>query len=287
MFLRPNLLHFSILKRLSFPPRPARAYTTTPLRHDATPYVRYIAIDNPRKGNALSLSVLESLEHQLLAVNPGWKYFGRDWEVPWEGDDAALERFWKPLNREVKVVILRSEGEGVFSSGHDLKEISCYPTSTLDSTLHAKIFDACNRVMILIRELPQPVIAQVSTSVRLFCTTPSVPLSLNLPSKSLHRLLLTGTPIPASEALSLHLISHVSPHDTLASDTLALAEGIARASGRVLALGKYAVRTHAEMVGLREKYEFGAKVMRWNVRLGDAKEGVAAFLGKRGAVFKD
>ncbi|RUP06185.1 ClpP/crotonase-like domain-containing protein [Jimgerdemannia flammicorona] len=274
MFLRPNLLHFSILKRLSFPPRPARAYTTTPLCHDATPYVRYIAIDNPRKGNALSLSVLESLEHQLLAVNPGWKYFGRDWEVPWEGDDAALERFWKPLNREVKVVILRSEGEGVFSSGHDLKEIRLNPT--------------CQDIRCLQSgDDIDPRTTSTGYRTGLFCTTPSVPLSLNLPSKSLHRLLLTGTPIPASEALSLHLISHVSPHDTLASDTLALAEGIARASGRVLALGKYAVRTHAEMVGLREKYEFGAKVMRWNVRLGDAKEGVAAFLGKRGAVFKD
>lgn len=35
----------------------------------------------------------------------------------------AVERFWEPLNHDVKVVILRSEGENVFSSGHDLNEI--------------------------------------------------------------------------------------------------------------------------------------------------------------------
>lgn len=59
------------------------------------------------------------------------------------------------------------------------------------------------------------------------------------------------------------------------------------ASGRVLALGKYAVRAHAKMADEREKYEFSGKVMRWNIKFGDAREGIGAFLGKRAPVFRD
>ncbi|RUS22174.1 ClpP/crotonase-like domain-containing protein [Endogone sp. FLAS-F59071] len=153
--LRQSNIHHG-LPRIKRPPTlacPSRAYTNP---SSSQPHVRYITIDNPRKRNALSLPVLESLERQLLGVNPGWPCFGRDWDIPWEGDEMEVERFWEPLNRNVKVVILRSEGESVFSSGHDLNEIS-----TQDSELHARIFDTCNRVMMLIRELPQPIIAQV------------------------------------------------------------------------------------------------------------------------------
>jgi len=59
------------------------------------------------------------------------------------------------IRQEVRVVILRGSGP-VFSAGHDLKELA-------DGGLneYRKIFATCMKMMLLLREIPQPVIAAV------------------------------------------------------------------------------------------------------------------------------
>lgn len=102
-----------------------------------------------------------------------------------------------------------SAGQGpVFSSGHDLKEL----TSTQGYDYHSKVFQTCSEVMTLIQDIPVPVIAMVNgvataagcqlvascdiaiatdkstfatpgVNVGLFCSTPGVALGRAVPRK--------------------------------------------------------------------------------------------------------
>eukprot|EP00118_Oscarella_pearsei_P009411 m.54236 g.54236 ORF g.54236 m.54236 type:complete len:169 (+) comp34340_c0_seq10:51-557(+) len=77
--------------------------------------------------NALSLAMLESLQEALLK----------------EKQDA-------------RVIILSAEGN-VFSSGHNLKEL----TSAEGMQHHIRVFEKCSEVISLVQDAPVPVIAQV------------------------------------------------------------------------------------------------------------------------------
>ncbi|XP_054482692.1 enoyl-CoA hydratase domain-containing protein 3, mitochondrial-like, partial [Anoplopoma fimbria] len=74
--------------------------------------VRRIILNNPKKRNALSLSMLESLRENILT------------DV--DSDD-------------LRVVIISARGP-VFSSGHDLKEL----TSAQGREYHTKVFHTCS-----------------------------------------------------------------------------------------------------------------------------------------------
>ncbi|KXS21757.1 ClpP/crotonase [Gonapodya prolifera JEL478] len=265
--------------------------------------VWHVRISNVRKRGALSLAVLESLENQLLEINPGWSY-NPDW-IDLNDVEGSLSAD-RGVNKKVKAVILSSEGD-VFSSGHDLKEMATHDRSLIEA-----VFAKCTDVMLLLRRLPQPVIAQVQglttaagtqlvaqcdqavasdratfatpgISIGLFCTTPSVPLArpLALPSKQSLRMLYTGDQLSAADALTHGLVSHVVPHDEVRDYTQELAASIARRSFRTLVLGKWAFHRHSEMPTIEESYRFGEKVMVANMMLGDAKMGVDAFLAKK------
>ena len=60
-------------------------------------------------------------------------------------------------NKEIKVILLRSTGPS-FCSGHDLKEVKSFSNS---STKLSNLFNKCSKMMMTIRNLPQPVIACV------------------------------------------------------------------------------------------------------------------------------
>src|SRR5262245_52349759 len=58
---------------------------------------------------------------------------------------------------EARVVVLAAGGKG-FCAGHDLKEMRAHAS---DAAWQARLFEDCNRLMISLTKLPQPVIARV------------------------------------------------------------------------------------------------------------------------------
>ncbi len=247
-----------------------------PVLYELTDGVAVLTLNNPAKHHALSTEVLAALHAHLKRIE----------------DDP-----------EVRVVVVRSEGP-VFSSGHDLNEMV-----DSDEETYTGIFAACTEVMEAIRLLPKPVIAQVQglataagcqlvatcdlavaaetasfatpgVQIGLFCTTPGVAVSRAVMPKKAMEMLLTGTPIPAREALECGLVNRVAPPDELEERVMALARQISSASSHTLAIGKPAFYQQLEM-GRPAAYGFAQKVMVENLMAHDAQEGISAFLQKR------
>ena len=236
----------------------------------------YITLNRPNKRNALS----EALMLQLV---------------------AALRETGK--NLDIKAVILRANGT-IFSSGHDLSEL--VNRTVID---YKRIFDLCVELMETIHEIPQPVIAQVQgpataagcqlvatcdlavaadtawfatpgVKIGLFCSTPMVPLTRAIGRKKAMEMLLTGEPIPASEALANGLINKAVPAAQLEDAVRELALAVADASANVVAIGKEAFYRQIDMPE-RKAYAYTKEVMTFNALMADANEGIRAFLDKR------
>jgi enoyl-CoA hydratase/carnithine racemase len=238
--------------------------------------VAVLTLANPARRNALSSELLAALRDQLRTL---------------AGDTA------------IKCVILKADGP-VFSSGHDLREVATASREQAEA-----LFTLCTEVMEAIRQLPQPVIAQVQgvataagcqlvatcdlvvaaetatfatpgVRIGLFCSTPAVALARAVSTKKAMEMLLTGDAITATEAERIGLVNRVVPSDQLAAETLNLARRIASASGAALALGK---RTFYEQLSLDRPaaYKVAECAMVENAALPDAQEGIDAFLNKR------
>lgn len=145
---------------MAFPKLPARA--------------AYIHLNNPKKRNVLSLSVLQDLRTQLhrhltsprtgrlLLLPPfnpdtikdlkSYNESTRDGPFNWLTDSEAWRRDREGLPN---VLVLRSEGP-VFSAGHDLRELRQAPESDVKKT-----FALCAEVMSLIRRSPAPVVCPI------------------------------------------------------------------------------------------------------------------------------
>ncbi|BFZ21448.1 hypothetical protein BsWGS_24487 [Bradybaena similaris] len=237
--------------------------------------IRTICLNDPRKRNALSLAMLQSLHNDLVR------------------DQDSL-----------RVVIIKANGP-VFSAGHDLKEL----TKEKGSHYHEEVFSTCTNVMNLIQDLPVPVIAQVNglataagcqlvatcdiavastgshfatpgVSVGLFCTTPGVAVGRSLPRKVAMEMLFTGRPISAQDALLHGLVSKVVPEDQVEEETLKIAERICETSKSVVALGKAAFYSQMALEK-KHAYRFAEKIMVQNLTLTDGQEGIQAFIHKR------
>eukprot|EP01102_Stenamoeba_stenopodia_P009840 TRINITY_DN2919_c0_g1_i2.p1 TRINITY_DN2919_c0_g1~~TRINITY_DN2919_c0_g1_i2.p1 ORF type:complete len:223 (+),score=42.64 TRINITY_DN2919_c0_g1_i2:119-787(+) len=103
-----------------------------------------LTLNNPKKRNALSIPMMESLLDKLIAI-----------EARTRTNDTTRED-------SERVIILKAMGP-VFCAGHDLKEFY-NPPEQLDLKQHHKhIFGLCSWVMETIRNLPAVVIAQVGT----------------------------------------------------------------------------------------------------------------------------
>ena len=238
--------------------------------------IALLTLNNPRQRNVLSTLTLDLLHRYLTEA----------------GEDSR-----------VRVIVIRSTGP-VFSSGHDLNELVGQ-----DRESYSGVFADCTRVMELIRLLPKPVIAQVQglataagcqlvatcdlsvasetakfatpgVQIGLFCTTPGVAVARAVMPKKAMEMLLTGAPIPASEALEFGLISRVADPDELEEEVMKLARQVARASSRTLALGKPAFYRQLEM-DRPSAYTMAQQVMVDNLLEEDAQEGITAFLEKR------
>ena len=204
------------------------------LRRDAGA-VATLTLNRPDKFNALSVSLLAALQEQLAAI-------GRD--------------------PGIRVVILAGAGKA-FCTGHDLKEMRENPgRQAIDA-----LFRQCAEVMLTMTRIPQPVIARVhgvataagcqlvatcdlavaaedarfavsGVNLGLFCSTPMVALSRNLPRKQAMEMLLTGSFIDAPTALRYGLVNRVVPQDQLDAATAELANAVASKSPAAIALGK-------------------------------------------------
>ena len=218
-------------------------------------------------------------------------------------------------DQSIRVIVLAATGN-VFSSGHDLKEITAARESEDNGEVYFKnLFDYCSSLMQLIVNTPQPVIAEVDgvataagcqlvascdlaiasheskfatpgVNLGLFCSTPMVALSRNVNKKNAMEMLLTGDFISSEKAKDIGLINNVVSKEELTSEVAKLAEKIASKSTMTVATGKKAFYAQAEM-GLSAAYQYTSKTMTDNLLKHDAKEGINAFIEKRSPDWKD
>ena len=238
--------------------------------------IGFITLSRPEKRNALSMNLMAEMIDLLKSVKK---------------------------DSRVRVVIIKAEGP-VFSSGHDLSEML-----EGDAVFYRSVFNFCTEMMEAIRDLPQPVIAQVQgmataagcqlvatcdlavasqearfatpgVRIGLFCHTPQVPLSRAIGRKRALEMLFTGRAISADEAERYGLLNKVVPAERLAEEALSLAKHIAQASPLILALGKQSFYRQIELEE-HGAYDYTKEVMSLNAMTEDAHEGISAFLQKR------
>ena len=238
--------------------------------------IAVLTLNNPDRRNVLSLEVLEALQTALDSISQ---------------------------DRDIRVVIIKSLGP-VFSSGHDLRQL-------INASIESQelLFSVCTRVMTSIRNLPQPVIAQVQglataagcqlvatcdlaiasadasfatpgVQIGLFCTTPGVAVSRAIGAKRSMEMLLTGQPISADYAAEIGLINRVVSPEDLEQSVLNLARQIGGASSSTVVLGKQVFYKQVEL-GTSDAYQLAEETMVRNLQDEDAREGISAFLEKR------
>lgn len=212
-------------------------------------------------------------------------------------------------DKNCRVVILRARGKA-FCAGHDLKEMSkASQQPDGGRAFFQTLFTDCSQLMQSIVNLPQPVIAEVQgvataagcqlvascdlaiaatgarfgvngVNIGLFCSTPMVALSRNIPRKRAFEVLTTGDFLDSDQATELGLINRSVPADSLTDETYALATKIAAKLSVAVKIGKQAFYRQLEMP-LDEAYAYTAEVMTQNMLEKDTAEGVSAFLDKR------
>ena len=250
-------------------------------RHD-TGAVTRLVMNAPERLNALSDEMLAALQTAL-------------------NENAT--------DKTVRAVILSGMGKA-FCAGHDLKQMTAGRQSEDGGKLYFKdLFDRCAAVMARIQSLPQPVIAQVhgiataagcqlvatcdmavaaqgtrfgvnGVNIGLFCSTPMVALSRNIPRKQAFEMLTTGSFIEAERAETLGLVNRVVAPDALEAEAMALAQTVAAKLGVAVRVGKEAFYNQIQM-NVSDAYAYTGDVMVENMLNRDTIEGIAAFLDKR------
>src|SRR3954452_2750668 len=235
-----------------------------------------ITLNRPEKRNALSLALMDELIGVLDEVG---------------------------ANQEVRAIVIEGAGPA-FSAGHDLGEMV-----GRDAAFYERLFDVCTVMMETIHRVPQPVIAKVhgiataagcqlvaacdlavaadgtrfatpGVKIGLFCSTPMVPVSRAVGRKRALELLLTGEPIDAETAGEWGLVTRVVPADGLEDEVAGLIAKVARSSPLTVRIGKQAFYEQIEL-DEHGAYELTRDVMAANAQIGDAQEGMGAFLEKR------
>ena len=224
---------------------------------------------------------------------------------------AALKAEFTRLagDRDTRVVILKGNGKA-FCAGHDLKEMQAgRQADDKGRAYFADLFARCAEVMQLIPALPQPVIAEVhgiataagcqlvascdmaiaaegtrfgvnGVNIGLFCSTPMVALSRNVPRKVAFEMLTTGQFIDTARAVEVGLVNRAVPSQALAAETRALAETVAAKLSAAVKIGKRAFYDQIEMTRAAA-YDHAAQVMVENMLWRDTEEGINAFIEKR------
>ncbi|PLX36675.1 MAG: enoyl-CoA hydratase [Hyphomicrobiales bacterium] len=250
--------------------------------------VTILTLNRPRALNALSLPLLHALREAL--------------------DDIREDK-------SVRAVILRGAGRG-FCAGHDLKEITSHRDDPDGGrAFFETLFASCTDTMMAIRNLPVVVIAEVqgiataagcqllstcdmavaSTESKfgvngvdagLFCSTPMVALSRNVPRKVAMQMLTLGHMIGPDDARTYGLVNEVVAPDELADTAMAMARRAAQKSRAVVALGKEAFYRQVEL-GVEDAYSLMGRVIVDNLMMRDAEIGIACFIGKEKPEWED
>jgi enoyl-CoA hydratase/carnithine racemase len=113
----------------------------------------------------------------------------------------------------------------------------------------------------------------------------SAEIARSIGRKNALELMLTGKRIGAGEALVMGLVNRVVPADALEAETMALAGQLAELSPATLALGLRSFYRSQDME-LGDALRFLEGELGKVLALEDAREGLAAFLGKRKPVWK-
>jgi enoyl-CoA hydratase/carnithine racemase len=236
-----------------------------------------LTLNRPQAFNALSEAMLTALQAVL--------------------DRAAADD-------TVRAVVIAASGKA-FCAGHDLKEMRAEPSLAY----YERLFAQCGRMMMSIQRLPVPVIAQVQgiataagcqlvamcdlavassdarfavsgVNLGLFCSTPSVALSRNLPRKAAFEMLVTGDFISAAQAQAKGLVNRVVAPDDVAAEMDALLRSITAKPRVAIAMGKALFYRQLE-TGMQAAYDDAGRTMACNMMDAAALEGVQAFIDKR------
>ena len=239
--------------------------------------VAIVTLNRPDKFNALSTELMGLIQQELDSLS---------------GD------------KTVRAVVIAANGKA-FCAGHDLREMSDDPGEEAIQAL----FDQCSRMMVSLTQIPQPVIARVhgmataagcqlvaqcdlavaseearfatsGINVGLFCGTPMVAVTRNLPRKQAMEMLMTGEFIDAPTAKRYGLVNRVVPAGELDAAVRALAAAVAAQGPAFVAAGKKLFYRQIED-GLTGAYEEATKTMVKNMQREDARQGINAFLEKR------
>src|SRR4029450_2944696 len=266
------------------PAQTARAPTPQPpiLLQENVGSIRLLTLNRPAARNSLSEGLIAELHAALKEIH----------------DDNS-----------VRAVVIAANGPA-FSSGHDMKELTARRSDADRGRAYfGQIMNACSAMMQAVVLLPKPVVAAVQgiataagcqlvascdlavaseaagfatpgVDIGLFCSTPMVALSRNVPRKQAMEMLLTGEPVPAAEARNIGLVNRVVPVGTEREAAIALAQQVALKSAYTVKLGKEAFYRQIEM-SLADAYRYAAEVMTENMMARDAEEGIGAFIEKR------
>src|SRR5690349_21093407 len=165
---------------------------------------------------------------------------------------ADLQAALEGADSSARVIVIAANGP-VFSAGHDLKEMSGHRGAPdKGKAAFSALFRQCSNLMQSIVHHPLPVIAEVQglataagcqlvascdlavassnahfatpgVDIGLFCSTPMVALSRNLPTKPVMHMLLTGDPVTADQARQLGLVNDVVGEEHLTEAVMTLA----------------------------------------------------------------
>ena len=258
------------------------------LLRDSVGSIAILTLNRPAARNSLSEAMIANLHAELTEIS---------------GD------------KEVRGVVIAANGPA-FSAGHDMKELTARRTDPDRGRAYfGQLMNACSAMMQAVVNLPKPVVAAVQgiataagcqlvascdlaiasehasfatpgVDIGLFCSTPMVALSRNVPRKQAMEMLLTGDPIAADRAREIGLVNRVVPAGTELAAAIELAQQVALKSAYTVKLGKEAFYRQAEM-NLADAYRYAAEVMTENMMARDAEEGIGAFIEKRTPTWRD
>jgi enoyl-CoA hydratase/carnithine racemase len=250
--------------------------------------IAVLTLNRPESRNSLSERLIAELHAALQEIH----------------DDAR-----------VRAVVIAANGPA-FSAGHDMKELTARRgDADRGRGYFAEVMNACSMMMQAFVQLPKPVVAAVQgvataagcqlvascdlaiaseaasfatpgVDIGLFCSTPMVALSRNVPRKQAMEMLLTGEPVSAQTARDIGLVNRVVAAGTERDAAIALAQKVALKSAYTIKLGKAAFYRQAEM-SLADAYRYAAEVMTENMMARDAEEGIGAFIEKREPKWQD
>ena len=133
-------------------------------------------------------------------------------------------------------------------------------------------------ITVLSRTEAQTAVSGVN--VGLFCATPGVALSRNVPRKAAFEMLVTGEFVSAEQARSLGLVNRVAAADALDDEIEALVASIVAKPRVAVAMGKALFYRQIE-VDIESAYTDAGTTMACNMMDPSALEGVQAFIDKR------